>query len=722
MRGIFDCPGCGAGIAFPAATVRKVRCPACGATIGVTFADDAAEVTANVSTWPASARLGVATPPKAAVKAVPSAHRKSEQVAAEPPAAPSPPPKEERPRKRLRREKRPAKSRSSIVLVAAGGFLLMLLLAGGVVMIVSRGGRKDGAVPAGGSAVAAGAPAGGGAANVAPEPDGKGVLNAARPKWSVPPGTPVRDAQLPKFLEIDNVDSFRILNAEGDFIGLDRRGVVRGRVGKDGRATDVFLLEAGSGNQCWSAEVSPGGTLAMPVPELSSIQFWDAGQSKPRAVDGPPIEGLTWFRWATKDRLIAVYASHLPYRDPEQNKEVKPSPGRLIAWDAAHGKQVFKLDEEFDAVVDAAPGGQWIVAAVRPPNWLSTREVKTDLRVYSTATGDVIGRLSSRGHWTRLSVSPDGKELLGLRSVAHLSDLGGVEVFHWDMTTGTELGTLVFDYGISRTQQFRWWGPGRVLMVSSQFTDPSGTLIDLQTHSFVSHVQFPRPNPNEGPPVKALLWSPDRRPWWLGVPRGNPAAKSSSALKSQTHLFTVACPEPDLNGAALKPGSTIDIELKCPEDRRERVKEALAAVLKREGYKIGASDWKLRVTAAQEPSGATMEFPATRLKAPVPMTTGTVELLGPNGASVGRADFRVPFGGSAYLMKYTTKGGPNNLTLIYEFDFKGKDPVQVMTEEVWAGLAVELGRGSWPRLAWLRDGKFTTTWPSVKLQLPEFLR
>src|SRR4029077_10686311 len=107
----------------------------------------------------------------------------------------------------------------------------------------------------------------------------------------------------------------------------------------------------------------------------------------------------------------------------------------------------------------------------------------------------------------------------------------------------------------------------------------------------------------------------------------------------------------------------VDIELKCPDEHRERVKTAITTVLQREGYKTGDSGWKLRVTAAQEPSGATMEFPATGLKLPTPAATGSVELFAPDGSSLRRVDFRVPFGGSAYLTKYSTKGGPNKLTL-----------------------------------------------------------
>src|SRR5262249_21014283 len=100
MRGIFDCPGCGAGIPFPATTARVVRCPTCGATIGVKFVDDSAEVTANVSTWPSPAKPVATTQPKAAVKAAPPARRQSEQVTDRLPAAAPTPPKEERLRRR----------------------------------------------------------------------------------------------------------------------------------------------------------------------------------------------------------------------------------------------------------------------------------------------------------------------------------------------------------------------------------------------------------------------------------------------------------------------------------------------------------------------------------------------------------------------------------------------------------------------------------------------
>jgi len=707
MRGIFDCPGCGSGIPIPAATARTVRCATCGATISVRFVDDPSEVTANVRSHAA-----VEQPAVVAVRPTAPASRPLEQITAARPAEPSPPKPEERPKKRVRdRGQRPKRgSGKTLIAVIAGGVLLALLVGGIVVALSFRGGHKAADAAAGAPASAVGAPAQPNAAKAPPGPRGSGVLDAARASWSVPSGAPDPAAELPDYIEVDNLSSFRILNRYADVLGSDGHGALRGRISKEGHLVDTLRLEAGSAPVWWTAEAGRDGTLAMAVPERSSIQFWDPGRAKPRTVAGPPLDGLTWWRWAGKDRLFALYPTQL----------MGNNAGRLICWDAARGQEVFKVGHEFDVPIDIAPSGQWIAVAVRPANWKRVRDPKTEIVIYSTTTSEVICRVGTRGHWTRLSVSPDGKELIGLRSVAHLSDIGGIDLYHWDMTTGAELGMIHFDYAINSDNFVRWWGPGRALLVSSKTELSSGTLVDLNSHTIISSVEFPSRGRDEGSPGRALLWSPDGRPWWSAMPRADPRGKPPA--RPRLHVFNVACPAPDLSVAALRPGATVDLEVKCPEDRRERVTGAVAAVLQRERYQIGTSGWKLRVTAAQEPSGATMQFPASGLKVPTPAAAGSVELIAPDGSSLRRVDYRVPFGGNAYLTKYTTKGGPNNLTLIYEFDFKGKDPIRVMTEEVWDGLIAEFGRGTWPRLAWQKDGKFTTAWPPVKMRLPEFLQ
>src|SRR5262249_59576732 len=154
------------------------------------------------------------------------------------------------------------------LLVALGaGLLGLAVIIGGVAVALWRIRTAPSTAPA--TAPVARLRAGGAVtqAAAAAAPRGNGVLRdeAPRAKWSVRSGAADGVAELPTTIEVEGMNDFWILNPAGDFIGTDNRGVVRGRINKEGHPEGLTWLEAAADPLFGTAAMSRDGSLAMGV-------------------------------------------------------------------------------------------------------------------------------------------------------------------------------------------------------------------------------------------------------------------------------------------------------------------------------------------------------------------------------------------------------------------------------------------------------------------------
>jgi hypothetical protein len=141
----------------------------------------------------------------------------------------------------------------------------------------------------------------------------------------------------------------------------------------------------------------------------------------------------------------------------------------------------------------------------------------------------------------------------------------------------------------------------------------------------------------------------------------------------------------------------------------------MTEILKREGFQVGQSGWKLRISGTKQNSGREMTFSFSKIS--VPVIKGSVELIAPDGAVVKKSGVNGGFSRG----KYFVRQGGSGVQWYDEYDFQGKDPAQAMSEQAWDSFVKGLPYLNWPRTVWKRGNKYEIL-PTLTLPMPPFAK
>ncbi|HJT35917.1 MAG TPA: hypothetical protein VJ783_28065 [Pirellulales bacterium] len=424
------------------------------------------------------------------------------------------------------------------------------------------------------------------------------------------------------------------------------------------------------------ADVSPSGVLAIQVsgkiPEtIGKVAVLEPAAETLRTLAALPSFNK-WFAWTAGNRLLVI-------RD-----------GQLHFWDPKADAAALTVGEKLDLPAAISPARNWVVATVDGKY----------LEIFDAATGEVRGRLGPEGDWLYLAISPDGRRMAGVRyaggprqpSTSPVHERHDVHV--WQLDSGEQIATFsTRSYG----PPVYWAGPNHVLH--------DGKVWDLDTLTPTVALNMPQHSKGAVIPVG----SPDGRSWW--------SVKTGQAFAVQIPL------QPAGGKPAFDRQTPVKIELDSGDVTHDaELREAIATVLGTEGRPAGSGDWKLRVSTKQIETLDQLIGNQTVYRPPG--LEGTVAIVAPDGSTAATVSFGGTFSKyhTAYLVRTVRNDPFHPDTVIYEYDFRGKDPRQAILEECWVK-AVDMLR-SIKRLptVWEVNGKYLPLPVPVTLALPEGVR
>lgn len=414
-------------------------------------------------------------------------------------------------------------------------------------------------------------------------------------------------------------------------------------------------------------DISPSGILAMQnkggTMPGTTARFWvlEPGATAPRCPEALPAYAR-WFAFGADNRLLFW------------------NQGKLEAWDIHGTAPVYSVGEKLELPMVISPARNWVIATVN----------ETYLEVFDAASGKTLGRFGGEGQWRFLNVSPDGKQLSGVRWAGHKVApssspyQGRYDVHVWDLATGKQTSTIV---NLNQTYgPPAWWvGPHHVYH--------DGKVWDLETRMAIVAIGLPMP------PVG----SPDGRMWFTH-------RSSGQAFAAETPLAPA--------GAKSAFGDKNPVKLEVAGPSAAEVKKAVTEGLTAGGYPIGQSQWTLKVKMEEKDTGSQVYDKQQTYN--VPQVIGTWELIAPDRTTVATVDFAGTFSEdkSMYLVRTRRNDPLQPMTTIYEYDFRGKGARQAILEECWAKALEVLRERKQLGTVWEVNGKYSPLPVAIQFQPP----
>ncbi|HEX5103147.1 MAG TPA: hypothetical protein VFV87_05020, partial [Pirellulaceae bacterium] len=411
-----------------------------------------------------------------------------------------------------------------------------------------------------------------------------------------------------------------------------------------------------------AAALSPDGErLALRDPaDLARVDVWDAAGQ--RLLGMQPFGANTpiqWVGWSQSGRLLTL------------------GDGKLTAWDVPAGKAVYEV----------AGGYRLPVAETRGRAWLAvTGEGHVDL--VEADSGRCLGRVPLAGaelpdDLAALSISPDGKLLAycGRRtdsSPAQLQPEMAGWLLTWDLATGKPHPPL-------EVLRLPGW---EIVAFDSVRVLVGGALFDLRCGTSVAAYN-----------CRFLADSADGRLWAIGIDPddegqraqpifdragrpSDPARQPKLALRA---VELVAYDTGPTSPADLFTGATpitVEADLQNLEKSRE-LGQSEVALLQKNGFTVGKSQWRLRGDAEIFDSGSRftngVHLPAIRVHWRLTSPDGLEawknsrlllwdEVLGKYGVSSEVVKKKGPLGEEEYILE--------------KFDFQGRSPRQTIIDDL----------------------------------------
>lgn len=411
-----------------------------------------------------------------------------------------------------------------------------------------------------------------------------------------------------------------------------------------------------------TAALTPDGKrLALVDPnEPHRVDMWDGTGARTgflAAADGAVVE---WLGWSADGLLLSLAA------------------GSLTAWDARTAKAVWETEGAYRPPVALARSNRWL--ALHAGSYVD---------LIDSATGRCLGRCRTSDDIASpvaFSLSPDARRLFVMAKKPQATQSsGGIYEFYsgtmWDLTKGAAES---FAFGTRMANQFNelhnagWTDPEHFAVFMTGLS-----IYDLRAKGMVAEF-------NVSVPTSAF--APDR-PWYRTSPDGRIWLHAHADATAAGPLAWLPVPFPEQTETLFDPGRSYHEVARQPlrvevdfQDaaRSKRAARAIADVMAGRGYTIGDGGWILRVTSDRSAESTSLTRGGLGGDLKINNIRLDWSLIPPssNAPTWTWQQDRTPLTGSRYVKGHRADASaPTKVYTVVEYDFEGKDPMTVLTEE-----------------------------------------